>query len=88
MLKEVLETLIIKRILRGEPVEDLIDKYIICIVDSNYYEVLRHNIPSYKLDFYNLLNWIMELQDTLSVLRGEEIDINSIPAYLITMVIP
>jgi len=88
MLKEVLETLIIKRILRGEPVEDLINKYIICIVDSNYYEALRHNIPSYKLDFYDLLNWVMELQDTLSVLRGEEIDINSIPAYLITVVIP
>ncbi|RLG80407.1 MAG: hypothetical protein DRO40_11240 [Thermoprotei archaeon] len=77
-----------KRILRGEPVDDLVNKYILCIVDSHYYEVLRHNIPSYKLDLYDLLNWVMELQDTLSVLRGEEIDINSIYAYLITMVIP
>ncbi len=88
MLKEVLSILIMKRILRGEPVDDLVNKYILCIVDSHYYEVLRHNIPSYKLDLYDLLNWVMELQDTLSVLRGEEIDINSIYAYLITMVIP
>jgi len=88
MLKEVLETLIIKRILRGEPVDDFVDKYIICIVDFHYYKVLRHNIPSYKIDLYDLLNWVMELQDTLSVLKDEEIDINSIPAYLITLVIP
>jgi len=88
MLKEVLETLIIKRVLRGEDIKDLVNKYIICIVDSHYYEVLRHNLPSYKIELYDLLNWIMELQDTLSVLKGEEIDINSIPAYIYCMVIP
>lgn len=80
--------LIIQRILRGEEIDDLIDYYTIAYIDSKYYTILRHNIPSYKIDFYDLLNWIMELQDTLRVLKGEEIDINSIPAYLITLVIP
>jgi len=88
MLIEVLHYLMIQRILRGEEIDDLIDYYTIAYIDSKYYAILRHNIPSYKIDFYDLLNWVMELQDTLRVLRGEEIDINSIPAYIYCMVIP
>ena len=88
MLTEVLYYLMMQRMLRGGEISDLINYYTIAYIDTKYYEVLRHNIPSYKLDFYDLLNWIMELQDTLRVLRGEEIDINSIYAYLIAMVVP
>lgn len=78
----------VRRILRNEEIDDLIDYYLLAYIDSRYYTIFRHNLPSYKLELYDMLNWIMELQDTVRVLRNENIDINSIYAYIYCMVIP
>lgn len=84
----MLRFLMLSRIARGEDIDDLIDCYITAYIDECLENVLRQRIPGHKLGFYDLLNYIMELQDITAVLKGKEIEADSIVAYMLTLVVP
>lgn len=63
---------------------DKINDYImISSIDSKLAEELITGLEGNQIDIFNTLNCIMGLKDCIRMLRCEDIDINSITAYIV-----